>query len=144
LATAKGSAARQSVQGRRWADVRKILAVTSEVVDGVEPGRSQPAALLAMRAFLKGPRRRVEAELYAALSDPNPVVVGYALFGLSEMGSRRAEKLPKSLFARNELVTEVLGDLRWRGRLGELAAQTQEACRADSRAKPRHTRGSAV
>jgi hypothetical protein len=138
------SAERQTTQRKQWARVREILGAMLEVVDGVQPGQPQPAALAAMREFLRGPLRAVESQLYAALSDPNPVVVGYALFGLSEVGSRRAERLPRSLLDRKELVTEVLGDLRWHGTLGELAAQTQESCRAISRDERKGPRGSAV
>ncbi len=130
-----------SVRVKSWAKVCAILVKSSEVVDGVEPGQRPPAALRALRRFLKGPRHRVEADLYAALSDPSPVVVGYALLGLSEMGSRLAEELPRKLFARRDIVTEVLGDLRWRGTLGELASETQEACRAVGRDERRLPRG---
>ena len=135
---------RQSIHAKQWAHVRQIPAAASEVVDGVESGQPQPAALSAIREFLKGPPRAVESQLYEALSDPNPVVVGYALFGLSEVGSRRAERLPRSLLNRKELVTEVLGALRWHGTLGELAAQTQESCRAIGREERKKPRGSAV
>src|SRR5713226_8363574 len=134
----------KSLRVKSWAEVRAILVKSSEVVDGVEPGQRLPPALRALRRFLEGPRDRVEADLFGALSDPSAVVVGYALLGLSEMGSRLAEHLPRKLVARRDVVTEVLGRFRSHGTLGELASETQEACRAVGRDERKPPRGGAV
>ena len=96
----------------------------AQVVHHGPPWDGQPEASALVEEVALHPE--CESMLYDLLTDPNQLIVAYALITLAMMGSDRLAELPNALLQRRSGLTLQFGSIRSKIDLGAFASQFQK------------------
>ena len=118
-----------------WLRVRQFLLGSPSILpdegvltiwEGPSRGVLLPLPFEALRDFVRRFADAAKKHLILALSDSEPLVVGYALHALSKVDPDRFSCHIPTVAARTEIIQTMYGSFGWEGSLGDYAIRLQE------------------
>jgi hypothetical protein len=118
-----------------WPRVRQLLVESPSILpdegaltiwEGPSRGVLLPLPFEALREFIRRFRDAAIKHLVSALSDSQPLVVGYALHALSQIDPDRFSTYAASVASRTERIHTVYGSFGWEGSLADYAIRLRD------------------